>query len=111
MKQGASRHALKVRGDDLDRLRSTLRYDPASGLFFWRVDRANKKAGEPAGNIGPNGYCTICVDYVAHYAHRLAIAFSDGELPLRGAHVDHINGVKNDNRRENLRVTSPSKNG
>lgn len=92
-------------------VRDALRYDPRSGQFVWRIDRALKRAGEEAGYVGVNGYRTITVDFVAYYAHHLAIGFATGALPARGMHVDHIDGDTTNNRIENLRVVSPSVNG
>lgn len=103
------RHPHAERG--LDQLRQALEYNPHSGEFTWRVARANRKPGDAAGNVGPNGYRTVTVNYRSHYAHHLAIAFSSGVFPQHGSHVDHINGDKSDNRIENLRVVTPSCNG
>ncbi len=108
---GSAKAPLADRGNDLARVWEALSYDPATGEFVWRRDRANRKAGDLAGNIGPNGYRTIMVDYRSYYAHHLAIAHATGALPPKGAHVDHINGDKADNRQANLRVVTPSRNG
>lgn len=91
-------------------LRAALDYDPATGVFIWKINRANKKIGDIAGNVGPNGYRTIMVDYRSYYAHHLAIAFRDGCFPPKGSHVDHLNGDRADNRIANLRITTPSGN-
>ena len=80
-------------------------------MLWWRMNRANKMAGDVAGNIGPNGYRTVMVDYRQYYAHHLAIFLSTGEFPAKGSHIDHINRDPADNRLVNLRVTTPSVNG
>lgn len=96
---------------EIDTLKKALAYDPLTGVFTWRIDRALKRSGEDAGHVGPNGYRSITVDYVAYYAHHLAIAFVTGAFPEKKTHVDHINGDKTDNRFANLRVTTSSQNG
>ena len=40
-----------------------------------------------------------------YYMHRLIMK------PTDGMYVDHINGIKNDNRKSNLRICTPSQNG
>src|SRR4051812_38820013 len=97
--------------DLIERFRELLNYEPTTGHIFWRVNRANQKAGVPAGNVGPNGYRTVCVDYRAFYAHHIAIALLTGQFPASDASVDHINGDRADNRIANLRITTPSRNG
>lgn len=92
-------------------VRDALTYNPETGNLYWRVDRALKKVGDLAGHIGTNGYITVTVDYVAYYAHHLAIGFSRGCLPAKGTHVDHIDGDKTNNQLDNLRVVSVSING
>lgn len=91
-------------------VRDALCYDRHTGSFTWRVDRALKRAGDEAGHIGVNGYRTITVDYIAYYAHQLAIGFVIGKLPANGMHVDHIDGDRSNNRICNLRVVSPHAN-
>src|SRR5262245_35363752 len=93
------------------RVWDAISYDPETGEFRWIIARANKKPGDLAGNVGPNGYRTIMVDYKSYYAHHLALAFRDGEFPPKESHVDHRNGVKSDNRLCNLRIVTPAKNG
>jgi len=47
------------------------------------------------------GYLRITVLGKSYYAHRLAWMYVHGKLP--SGEIDHINGIKQDNRIENLR--------
>lgn len=84
------------------RLCEVLEYSPETGVFIWRVRTSNRvKSGNVARNHGKNGYIRIGVDNKGYRAHRLAFLYMDGYLPEH--EVDHLNGIRNDNRWENLR--------
>ena len=87
-----------------ERLRELLQYDPSSGLFTYRVQRGKQRAGNIATTIDRHGYITISIDYRRHFAHRLAFLFMHDEWPK--GDIDHINGIKGDNRFHNLRVVN-----
>jgi hypothetical protein len=85
-----------------DRLLELLAYDAATGLLTWRVQRGYKaKVGSIAGHIRPNGYWNVSIDEVGYKAHRVAWFYVHKKWPE--ADLDHINGVRIDNRIENLR--------
>ncbi len=98
-----------------DRLRELLIYDPATGLFRWRVDRlgyrgnAYVKAGQAADHVEAAGYVVIRIDGKRYKAHRLAFLYMTGAFPPD--FVDHINGHRADNRWQNLRPATRSQNG
>lgn len=76
-------------------------FDYRDGALYWRVKASNNvKIGQPAGCKKKNGYLYISV-YGRHWlAHRLVWLWHYGEVPEE---IDHCNGVRNDNRIENLR--------
>ena len=90
------------------RLKELLHYDPETGLLTNVTERGGKKAGATAGALRPNGYVQVCVDYSMYRAHRLAWLYMTGEFPPDD--VDHINGVRNDNRWVNLRAATRGEN-
>lgn len=85
-----------------DYLKDTLVFDGETGVFTWVGNRkCYPKAGKQAGIITTSGYRKIRVMQVFYYAHRLAWLMHYGHFPF--GQVDHINGVRDDNRIQNLR--------
>lgn len=82
-------------------LRQLLDYDPATGVFTWKVTRPRATAGSVAGSISEKGYRIIGLCGRLYKAHRLAWLYMRGEWPVD--QIDHINGIKDDNRIANLR--------
>ena len=87
-------------------LKELLNYNPETGIFNWKIDRGNKKSGDLAGCIDSHGYVIIRTSKIGYKAHRLAWFYVYGTWPEN--HIDHINGIRNDNRIENLRDVSRS---
>lgn len=80
-----------------------LSYDPNTGEFRWLKAPGQRSdlIGSVAGGLGLDGYKKIRVDSTLYQAHRLAWLHHYGVHP--NDDIDHINGVKTDNRIENLR--------
>jgi len=91
-----------------ERLRELLEYDPETGVFIWKTGRGSVKAGSVAGSKEANGYVRIRCDGGRYMAHRLAWLYVHGEFPPE--EIDHINGVRDDNRLRNLRCVSRTEN-
>ena len=65
-------------------------------------------AGDIAGSINAWGHLKVRVDYQMLYNHRVVWAMTYGEWPDRA--IDHINGIKTDNRPCNLRLATDMQN-
>jgi len=86
-----------------------LDYDPDTGVLTWRVARgSNAPAGGVAGCDRGDGYRRIEIDGRRIYAHRIAWAISIGEWPV--SQIDHVNGIRDDNRLANLREATHAEN-
>ena len=84
-----------------ERLREVLTYDPLTGLFTRNYSYNNNqyRQGTIAGSFA-GLYVMICIDKIYYPAHRLAWLYVYGVWPVV---IDHINGVRHDNRLVNLR--------
>lgn len=90
-------------------LRSILDYDPATGIFTWKISTANNvKVGDVAGCTTGEGYLHISICSSRYKSHRLAWLYVYGEWP--SLDIDHINRNRSDNRIANLRDVSHKQN-
>lgn len=88
---------------DFEYLRSRLEYDSKTGDFvrIKSVPGNKGKAGSKAGSVGVYGYVLVNFRGTKRPAHRLAWLYMTGQWP--NDVIDHINGIRHDNRWENLR--------
>lgn len=81
-------------------------FEYKDGQLFWKVRKALcVKLGDSFGSKKPNGYVDGAIDRGLYRVHRLIWIWHNGDIP-KGMLIDHINGIKDDNRIENLRVLS-----
>lgn len=92
-------------------LKEALNYNPETGIFTWRSikPKSNRKIGDYAGTIMPNGYLRVGIDKKYYFLHRIAMLYVNGIMPI-DFEVDHINGIRDDNRISNLRLVTSNGN-
>lgn len=96
-----------MRDNHISRERLHQLFDYRDGALYWRINRGiNAKAGVIAGKMN-KGRRYIGLDYRLYLAYRLIWVYFNGSIE---GHIDHINGDKNDDRIENLRVVSHKQN-
>ena len=92
-----------------ENLKKMLHYDTDTGVFTRLVRTSSRtKIGDIAGYLKSDGYRLIMVDGKNYYAHRLAFFYMTGDWPV--ADIDHRNGVRDDNRWDNLREATRTEN-
>lgn len=92
-----------------ERLKEVLNYNPKTGVFTWKRGRGSVKRGSIAGSFDKRaGYIRIMIDEKIYPAHRLAWLFEHGYMPEN--QIDHIDGIRDNNKFKNLREATHSQN-
>ena len=93
---------------NLDRLRAMLSYNAATGEFFNLAPCSGGGLPRRVGNINRSGYMRVHFGGRFFAAHRLAWFYVTGQWPEKD--IDHINGIRHDNRLCNLRAVTRKQN-
>lgn len=97
------------------------RVDAESGALIWKHRPDNhfaapaygkawntRHANKPAGSTAKAGYVAVVVNGRSYYAHRIVWFLAYGAWP--SDEIDHANGIRSDNRIENLRACTRQEN-
>ncbi len=105
---------IKNRSSDMEitqkLLKEKFNYNPDTGIFtrIKKVGGLYGQIGSIAGYRNYRGYIVINLKGVPRGAHRLAWLYTYGYLPKE--EIDHINGIRDDNRLCNLREVNSAEN-
>lgn len=93
---------------NIEYVRARYSFDPETGILtrIWG-SCPNTKPG-PVTFLHPSGYIMCEINYAKHGVHRVGWFLTYGVWPA--GHIDHINGIKTDNRLRNLRAVDQSRN-
>ncbi len=84
-------------------------FDYRDGYLYWKKSGSGRKLNQPIGCKNKLGYWQCKVKNKQWYLHRLIWLWHGNKL-IQGMQIDHINRNPSDNRIENLRQVTPSKN-
>lgn len=92
----------------IDSIKDWVTYDPDTGVFHWKKKPSRRVVvGSVAGSLSRQlGYISMMLHKQSYLAHRMAFVYMTGKLPI--GLVDHINGIRSDNRWINLRDATNS---
>lgn len=93
-------------------LKNYLKYNPETGEIIW-IDKPGKRVqiGNIAGGLNTSknqGYIQIRFNKKLYLAHRIAWYLHYGVWPQN--YIDHINGIRTDNKISNLRDVTVKEN-
>ena len=83
-------------------------YDQSTGFFVWVDCKRKTLNGKTLGVYDKDGYLTAKINQTRYKLHRLEWFVFYDEWPQ--GQIDHINGIKDDNRICNLRIANNSEN-
>ena len=94
---------------DYETAKELFDYDPDTGRLTWMVRASRRsKIGDVAGSLETQGYRQVKFKGKEYKVHRVIWLITYGAWPEKG--IDHINGIRDDNRLINLREANQSEN-
>jgi hypothetical protein len=92
-------------------LRENFRYDPNTGDLFWIKPSKGRILSKSISSKNSKGYIQVCTNLSGtkknYEVHRVIWVYVYGEIKNQ---IDHINGIRHDNRLCNLRQVTPQQN-
>ena len=102
---------------------ASLDYNPQTGVLVWRerpetmfrnrqawLSANTRFAGKPITHINSTGYIALRLNYRQVLAHRIIFLLDTGMNVPTGYEIDHMNGLRTDNRISNLRCVDRTAN-
>ncbi|MBT6470926.1 MAG: HNH endonuclease [Candidatus Marinimicrobia bacterium] len=85
-------------------------FEYRDGKLYNKTNRSpTARKGAMAGTTDIYGYTLVTADFKRHRVHRLIYIMHNGNIPEK-MFIDHRNGIRDDNRIDNLRVVTKQEN-
>ena len=92
-----------------EQIAKMLRVDE-DGNLWWKQPKQGRRMSKPVGSLNNRGRLSVGIDGKIYFNHVLCFCLYHGKWPKVELDIDHINGVRDDNRKENLREVTRSEN-
>lgn len=80
------------------------------GKLYWKVNiNSRGRIGDEAGSLNNKGYLRVGLKRKQYLVHRIIYEMAYGSIPDL-YQIDHVNGIRTDNRLDNLRIVTQSQN-
>lgn len=93
---------------DLETLNKLFKYDPENGVLYSLCNSKRRKIGDVLGTKDGKGHLQVWAEGRLFAVHRIVWKMQTGKDPV--GHIDHINGVRDNNKFENLRDVTEQEN-
>jgi len=94
--------------DDYLKFNEILRYEPDSGLLFWKKPGVGRSLNRPLGKGSAKRYVAVSIGGKTYLGHRVAWLLTYKVWPTHD--IDHIDHNRSNNRISNLREATNSEN-
>ena len=98
----------RIENVSFEEMSSLFEYNPETGFFFRKIGVGSYRKDWTQGTRQSNGYRFFIVKGRKYLAHRLAFLLTHGRYP--SGVIDHVNGIRSDNRIVNLRDVTQGEN-
>lgn len=91
----------------VEELRALLRYDPDTGLLWWRISTHGRRMSQPAGSATKDRYVVLMLNGIRYQGHRVIWFLVTGDWIM----VDHRDLDGTNNKWGNIRAATQQQNG
>lgn len=93
-----------------EQIAEEIRVDEEGNLWWKARKKGRKFYNKPLGTLNKEGYLVFGFGYQTYYNHVVCFCLYYGHWPRAKNDIDHINRIRSDNRKENLREATRSQN-